>query len=233
MNTTSSPALTIDPQTTGENPLLISLNETINEITGQSQERALPPIDKLLGYKFADELHDMVQQTTVVSVDEKENTATLEYADGSQTVMQYEALLEKFNKIQDEANEDTLYSFSKIIGHKRDKRRGNCWMVHVAWDGYPPSWEPLSEMKKADPVSMAEYARDNKLLSTVGWKWAKKITTNPAKMIRLAKIFQKRKRPLKVFKFGVEVAQDAQHALQLDEQNNNHLWKDSIEQEIG
>ena len=101
----------------------------------------------------------------------------------------------------------------------------------VGW--IPPSWEPLSEMRKADPVTLAQYAKDNKLLNTSGWLWAKRITANPAKMIRLAKVFKKRRTTAKRYKYGVEVPQNGRHALQLDKDNNNDLWKASIEKEIG
>ena len=40
------------------------------------------------------------------------------------------------------------------------------------------SWEPLPIIRKDDPVTIAEYAKENNLLNTRGWKWARKIAKN-------------------------------------------------------
>ena len=38
------------------------------------------------------------------------------------------------------------------------------------------SWEPLVVVRKGDPITLAGYAKDRKLLEQRDWKWAKKIS---------------------------------------------------------
>ena len=47
--------------------------------------------------------------------------------------------------------------------------------MQVDWEGagQVPTWEPLKHMKKKDIFTVAEYACDNDLLNTQGWKWAR------------------------------------------------------------
>ena len=89
--------------------------------------------------------------------------------DCSQSLIDYHLLMEKFNSPDDDG--DKIFTFSSFLDH-RETKKGK-WELLVEWDGvgYEPSWEPLSHMKEADPISCAAYARENKLLSFAGWKW--------------------------------------------------------------
>ena len=89
-------------------------------------------------------------------------------------------------------------------------------------------------MKEADPISCDANARENKLLSFAGWKWAKRIKVDASRMIRMArKIFRATQPQASVFKFGFQDPRGVKQALELDRINGNHLWKEALEKEIG
>eukprot|EP00957_Ditylum_brightwellii_P065838 4993666-Ditylum_brightwellii.AAC.1 len=56
------------------------------------------------------------------------------------------------------------------------------------------SWEPLTVLQKDDPVKVAEYAKEHKLLEQRGWKWAKKMAGQEKKLARLLKIMKASKK---------------------------------------
>ena len=87
--------------------------------------------------------------------------------DGSRATIEYNLLLEKFNASNEDG--DQIFTFSSISGHRKIKG-GNKYEVRVDWDGvgYEPTWEPLAHMKHADPITLAQYAKDNKLLEEPG-----------------------------------------------------------------
>ena len=46
--------------------------------------------------------------------------------------------------------------------------------MKILWEDGSETWEPLSEVIAADPVTLAVYAKDNDLLDTPGWKKLKR-----------------------------------------------------------
>ena len=218
---------TTSPSEDKQPAVLSSMNELIDNVTGTKTERALPSVEDLMGYTFVEKKADVAQKVTVVDVDPDTLDATVQYMDGTQAILKYNILVDKFQ--EEDTEDDPLYTFKDILGHKRKKKK---WLVKVDWDGYDPTWEPLSTMRKADPLTLAQYAKDQNLLKTPGWKWAKYVTQNPNKMIRMAKLFKKSRVKENRYKFGVQVANDAKHALYLDKLNGNDLWKHAIEKEL-
>lgn len=86
----------------------------------------------------------------------------------------------------------------------------------------------LAVIRKDEPITLAEYARDRKLLQQRGWKWAKKITRRGKKFVWMLKAMKtaKTKTLGAKYKFGVQLpwTGDVKHALKLDKQNGNQLW---------
>mmetsp|Transcript_1296 Transcript_1296/g.1575 ORF Transcript_1296/g.1575 Transcript_1296/m.1575 type:complete len:358 (+) Transcript_1296:276-1349(+) len=109
----------------------------------------------------------------VIEVDEETGKVMLEYVHGGLESVEpniiQDALLSK-----DQGDEgDGMWTFSKILSH-RTVENGKV-EVEVLWDNGETSWEPLAELKKDDPVTIAAYAKEQKLLEQRGWKWAKSI----------------------------------------------------------
>ena len=69
-----------------------------------------------------------------------------------------------------------LLGFDRITDHqgplKRNdpRHKGSSWNVYVHWDDSEATWEPLNEIAKFDPVTVAMYAHEHGLLTTLGWR---------------------------------------------------------------
>ena len=134
---------------------------------------------------------------------------------------------------------DSTYAFRAINDHQgpltsANKRyKGSSYNLLVHWEDGSETYEPLSVMAKADPVTCAQYAQDHDLLDTPGWKSLKRIanrTVKFARMIRQSKLEQERHGPQ--FKFGILLPKTRKDALQLDATNGNTLWQASLNIEM-
>jgi hypothetical protein len=144
-------------------------------------------------------------------------------------------IIEQQHEDELHAPDDATWAFKAINEHQgpllsSDPRyKGSSYNVLVHWEDGSETFEPLSMMIKADPVTCAKYASDNNLLSTPGWKQLNRIasrTTKFARLINQAKMNQNRNGPR--FKFGITLPISRKHALSIDAANGNTLWKTSL-----
>eukprot|EP00957_Ditylum_brightwellii_P066057 5010790-Ditylum_brightwellii.AAC.1 len=85
-----------------------------------------------------------------------------------------------------------MWTFSEILNHRTEDK---CKIkVEVLWDNGETSWEPLAMLRKDDPVIIAAYAKERKLLEQRGWKWAKHLAKHKKKLVRLLKIMKASKK---------------------------------------
>ena len=105
-----------------------------------------------------------------------------------------------------------MWTYDKIADHRKIKKRQ--WQVKVLWDTGDETWEPMSTIKEDDKLTLAKYAQDNDPVNQPGWKWARRLTKNPKKFIRMAKIFaaQTRRHGVK-YKHGVKVPRNYKEAV--------------------
>jgi hypothetical protein len=136
-----------------------------------------------------------------------------------------EALISQFQ----EGNETEIYIFEKILGH-RTVSNGKI-EVELLWDDGEATWEPVVVMRKYDPITLAEYTKQRKLLDQRGCKWAKRMAKNEKKLMRFLKSLKASKRYKKKsfgirYKFGVKLPRtgDVRGAHKLDQENRNKLW---------
>ena len=85
----------------------------------------------------------------------------------------------------------------------------------------------------SDPYTCAVYAKKHDLLNTPGWKLLKRHARTARRLIRtLKKSKYRQAKASRKYKHGWEVPRDYADALQLDIQNGNNKWKDSIDLEL-
>jgi hypothetical protein len=95
------------------------------------------------------------------------------------------------------------------------------------------TYEPLYEMIKDDPISVAKYAKAQGLLGTPDWKKLQKFARRIKKFLRMvtqAKL-QRGSRGIR-FKFGVQVPRNFKEAMELDKKNKSTLWRNAIKKEM-
>ena len=137
-----------------------------------------------------------------------------------------------------ETRRGTEWTFKKILNHQGPinssdpRHKGSSYNVQVEWDTGEVSWEPLytaggkAGIWKYDPVTVAIYARDNKLLKTKGWKLPgieimAKAQKCVVRLANQAKLHSFRTKP--IFMYGIQVPRNHDQAMELDEKNGNTL----------
>ena len=81
-----------------------------------------------------------------------------------------------------QSEEDQMWIFNQFLGHRNNRQQ---WDVLMKWEDYIEIWEPLSIIWHSDPMTLAEYARDNNLLHLDGWKRLRHYANNKKKLARL------------------------------------------------
>jgi hypothetical protein len=100
--------------------------------------------------------------------------------------------------------------------------------VLVEWETGETTYEPLDMIASDDPVTCAQYARENNLLDTARWKRFRGIAHNEKKlkrMINQSKLTSYRGDPF--WKFGVLVPCNHAQVVELDKANGNTKWQDA------
>jgi Reverse transcriptase (RNA-dependent DNA polymerase) len=155
-------------------------------------------------------------------------------------ILSYDELINLIaDQYDQEANDgDTLWTFKCIMGHEGPLKptdpsyKGCKYNVLVQWEDGSTTMEPLNVIGADDPVTCAEYARDNDLLDVEGWKRFRRLVKNAkvfTRMLNQAKLKSVRRGP--IFKYGFEVPRSFKHAMELDKANGNSKWFDAIKTE--
>ena len=104
------------------------------------------------------------------------------------------------------------------------------WDVQVRWIDKSTNWIPLSELKEANPLEVAEYAIAHKLDKEPAFKWwVHKVAKRRKRMIARLKAAYCRKGKMK---FGLMVPGTVAEAMKMDAENGNTLWHDAITLEM-
>ncbi len=131
-------------------------------------------------------------------------------------------------------NPDGTWKFRRIIGHTSPDDNGP-HKVLIEWESGERTFEPISEIYRADKWLLAEYAKENDLLdawdsSRVRVKQAAKNCANVLRLINQARMRSNRATP--IFKYGHQVPRSHDEAMELDRKNGNTKWRDSEALEI-
>ena len=112
------------------------------------------------------------------------------------------------------------------IGHP--DRQNSEYNVQVEWENGEITSEPLSFLAKDISVDLAIYARDNNLLDLTGWKRFKRLASRNKqlqRLVRQAKLRSFRTSPR--YKYGFQIPNNHEHALELDRRAGNTKWSDA------
>ena len=115
-------------------------------------------------------------------------------------------------QIQEEVNNpDKLWTYKAIVDHsepltQNDRNyKGSRYNVKIQWEDGSTSWEPLDIVRKDDPVTCAQYAKEHDLLDTPGWKSLKRLVKNTKMFERAVKQAKMRsERRASIYMFGVK-----------------------------
>jgi hypothetical protein len=104
------------------------------------------------------------------------------------------------------------------------------WTLQVCWKDEMTSWEPLRNLKCANPIELAEYAIRNKLELESAFAWWVPYTIKHCDTIigalRTAAYTKKAQ------KFGLEISNGIKQALEKDKETKMDFWQKAIAKEI-
>jgi hypothetical protein len=163
------------------------------------------------------------------------------FKDGSTSEYAANVIIENiFQQVDEEGKQHLL--FQEIMDHRADHtaipyapenqnkdKTTKGWHVQVLWKDGTSSWEPLHDMKEANPVELAEYAVANKIdhYPAFAW-WVSHTLKKRDRFISMAKA----KKIKKGFKFGIEVPTTVARALEIDRATKTDYWAKAIEKEM-
>jgi hypothetical protein len=153
-----------------------------------------------------------------------------------------------YNQVDDYGFSESL--FTDIIGHRKNEeaampdedftaleaskkpfhaRTTKGWDISIQWSDGSSSWHPLSEIKNSFPVHLAEYAVRNELQDEPAFRWWIKHTLRRKKYMLKA---VKTRYSKQTHKFGIQVPQSVEEALEIDCLTNTTFWFDAIQKEM-
>ena len=105
-------------------------------------------------------------------------------------------------------------------------------MTH--WEDGSHTYEPLSQLKADDLVTVTMYAKQNGLIDEPGFKSLRRIANQEKKMLRMLnqrKLCSYCRAP--IYEYGFRVPRNTAEIEPIDKANNNRRWQDAIDLEIG
>jgi hypothetical protein len=141
---------------------------------------------------------------------------------------------------RDQLEEDgQVWKFRRILAHRgplthRDPDYKRCkYNVSIEWENGEITEESLRWMIQEDPITMAEYARDNNLLELEGWKSLKRIAKREKMLKRLVRQVKLRSfRTAPKYMYGYRVPRNYDEAMEFDLQNGNSNWSEATSLEM-
>ena len=184
--------------------------------------------------KLIDKIVYYGDKKAIVKAQINDTDFRVEYGKGKSGIMDYNEIIRQLTHLDEDDNE--RWEIEDIQGHRwgRGKRKGKMDIL-IKWKELEePSWEPMEIIKEDDPVTLAEYARDNGLLEKAIWKWGKRYLafskTHRARITQLYAMKTKRMGPK--YKFGQKVPRTLKEAYEIDKETNSNGWAEAIKKEI-
>jgi len=149
---------------------------------------------------------------------------------GYDEILTYNELM---NFIEDSVDdgEGGVWRFKDVYGHRWTKGVAE---VFLHWENGEKTWEPVSLIAKDDPITLAVYGKKHNLLEKSGWKSLKRHAKNDkvaARLLNQAKLRSFRTAPR--YKYGFEVANNVEHALEIDRKTGTDRYKQGMALELG
>ena len=222
-----------DGDEVSKNPVIYSLNDDIGIDPSQLEIPKFSP-NELLGLTFLRDTEDgerlRAKVTRKIMDRDAQNHQHIKFlvtiGDGSvEEIIAYNELSDIIDRQQQDQANGTLntWTFQDITDHEGPLKpsgsnyKGSTYNVLVHWSDGSYTWEPLNMIAKDDPISLANYAKDNDLLNTPGWKFLRRISCK-AKLIRsmLNQVHSRGRKKIPHLKFGAQVPTSVKDALSLD-----------------
>ena len=172
----------------------------------------------------------------------------VEYLDGATEILTANIIAENLlSQVDEEGHQQML--FDEIIDHRRSSkaigkeegfylnpsgirsriRTTKGWQVCIQWKDGSTDWVELKDFKASYPVELAEYALTQQIDDEPAFAWWVLYTLKKRERI-ISKL--KSKYWQTTHKYGIRIPKNVEEAYEIDKENGNTLWTDSIAQEM-
>ena len=103
------------------------------------------------------------------------------------------------------------------------------WKLLVKWTDQSESWIKLADMKEGHPLETAKYAEDRGIHNEPGFCWCVLFTLKKRDAIIAIANTRVHKT---THKYRIEIPTSVEHAKELDRNNKNTLWMDTLAKEM-
>ena len=157
--------------------------------------------------------------------------------------------LQYFDAKEDNQSNDWSYLPTAVLAHKISNKQQKIVKdanstkikivkdrhvrVQTCWKNGEVSWVAADALKEQNPWVIIQYATRNKLQKHPDFIWTKPYLENKQVIANLLQLLTVQSDQGMKYKFGVQIPRNASHALYLDKINNDHLWKEAMDKEIG
>ena len=120
-------------------------------------------------------------------------------------------------------------SYVTVRGRKSQRKTTKGWKLCVEWKDGTTTWERLADLKESNPVEVAEYAVAQSIDHEPAFAWWVPYTLKRRERIIKAVNTRYLKR---THKFGIRLPKTVKEALDIDRENGNKLWEESMQKEM-
>ncbi|MEM7375623.1 MAG: reverse transcriptase domain-containing protein, partial [Bacteroidota bacterium] len=146
----------------------------------------------------------------------------------------YHAVLDRWNQVINPQPEDQRWMIQKIEKHSHkplpNGAVSNFFKVQYVDSG--KQWFSMDQLRLEDPYMVIGYAESQNLKHLPGFEWVDQFLSKDEEVRTVLKVAAETNKQKIKIKFGVEVPRNPKHALELDKQNGNTLWDESIKLEL-
>ena len=125
------------------------------------------------------------------------------------------------------SKEDAFVLTSTGTRRRRETTKG--WEILCKWKDGSSTWSKLKDVKDSYPVDLAEFAIQNKIADEPAFAWWVNYTLKKKGRI-IANI--KSKYWDRTHKYGIKLPKSVKQAIEIDDENGNHLWWESLMKEM-
>jgi hypothetical protein len=99
------------------------------------------------------------------------------------------------------------------------------------WGDGEESWIRADVLRIQHPYPLINYTVKQKLTKEPGWEWTRDFFKDDDRIAAMVKAYKSSVNGTK-FMFSVEIPKNVKRALEMDKDNENNLWQESIDKEI-
>jgi len=137
--------------------------------------------------------------------------------------------------MEEDAKQDKTWWAKYVSSHHVLPAKGEqprCVIVWVYWQNDDSTWINADALHMQQPHLLVMYAARKGLDKFTGWKWTREYLEFDNVPSKVRKAFKVATEWAPKYKFGIKVPHSIWHALWLDAKNGNHMWEETINQEL-